>query len=163
MSSPSGTTEASDAQTLVLQEAEAARVAANGADYVFGGSTTDGFDCSGFVIYVFNKAYGSNTLARVTANDLRDSNRFSAVTDPKPGDLVFFSASAGGSTASHVGIVVDAERWIGSQSSTGVAYVKFSNSYWKPRILSYGRYKPMQTADAIIPMRAGGFASTIRV
>jgi hypothetical protein len=81
---------------------------------------------------------------------------------PKPADLVFFSASAGGTRATHVGIVVSDTRWIGCQSSTGVAYVAFANSYWKPRILAYGRYQPLQAAHAIIPMRAGAFASPIR-
>ena len=151
----------SDAQSLILREAEAARAAAAGKPYTWGGSTTEGFDCSGFVIHVFNKAYGTNTLARVTADDLRTGGRFPAVDAPgAPGDLVFF-APAGTSRATHVGIVVSATEWIGSQSSTGVATVKFTNSYWQPRILSYGRYQPLQAARAIIPMRAGSFASVI--
>ena len=70
-------------------------------------------------------------------------------------------APAGTSRATHVGIVVSATGWIGSQSSTGVATVKFTNSYWQPRILSYGRYQPLQAARPIIPMRAGSFASVI--
>ena len=150
----------SDAPIQILQKAEAARVAAAGKPYTVGGNDTIGFDCSGFVIYVFNQAYGTNTLADVTANELRTQGRFPAVqAPPKPGDLVFFSASAGGTTASHAAIVVDANRWISSQSSTGVAYVQFSNPYWHPRILSYGRYQPLQAANAIIPMFSGKFAS----
>lgn len=152
----------SDAQTLVLQQAESARVAASGKPYTWGGTDTSGFDCSGFVIHVFNQAYGTNTLARVSADTLRTGGRFLVVTDRQSADLVFFKASATGTVATHVGIVVDAERWIGSQSSTGVAYVKFTNSYWKPRILAYGRYQPLQVANAIVPMRAGSFASRIR-
>ncbi len=152
----------SDAQTLILREAEAARVAASGKPYTWGGLTTDGFDCSGFVIYVFNQAYGTNTLARVTADDLRTGGRFPAVNAPGvPGDLVFFSSAADRTRATHVGIVVSATKWIGSQTSTGVAYVDFSNTYWRPKILSYGRYRPLQTANAIIPMRAGSFASIL--
>lgn len=152
----------SDAQTLLLQKAEAARVAADGKDYLWGGTTTDGFDCSGFVMYVFNETYGSNTLARVTAEGLRTGGRFPRVVEaPKPADLIFFSGQSGGETATHVGIVISATRWIGSQSSTGVAYVNFSNSYWRPRILSYGRYDQLTTAQAIVPFRAGSFASII--
>jgi hypothetical protein len=87
--------------------------------------------------------------------------RFPAVAAPaRAGDLVFFSAAPGGTTASHVAIVVDDTRWIGSQSSTGVAYVTFSNPYWHPRLLSYGRYPGLQVS-AIITMRAGGFPSRI--
>ncbi len=153
----------SDAQTLLLHYAETARVDASGKAYTWGGTSTDGFDCSGFVIYVFNQAYGTNTLARVTADDLRTGGRFPSVpAPPHPCDLVFFSQFAGGAAASHVGVVVDTERWIGCQSSTGVAYVKFSNAYWKPRILSFGRYQPLREANALIPMRAGSFGSPIR-
>jgi cell wall-associated NlpC family hydrolase len=152
----------SDAQKILLQQAEAARVASEGNPYTFGGQTIEGFDCSGFVIYVFNQAYGSNTLLRVTAEDLRTEGRFAAVASPgAPCDLIFFSSSAGSSTAAHVGIVVDSTRWIGSQSSTGVAYVSLSNVYWRPRILSYGRYQPLRVAQSIIPSRAGSFASII--
>jgi cell wall-associated NlpC family hydrolase len=152
----------SDAQRQIVAKAEAVRIAADGNPYLYGGNTTAGFDCSGFVIYVFNQAYGLNTLARVTADDLRTSGRFRVVTDPQPADLVFFSQNPRGTRAHHVGIVIDASRWIGSQSSTGVAYVDFANSYWRPRILSYGRYVPMVQAGSIIPMTAGQFASVIR-
>lgn len=152
----------SDAQKIILLYAESTRAAVAGKPYTWGGSTTAGFDCSGFVIYVFNEAYGSNTLPRVTADALRTNGRFKAVTGAEaPGDLVFFSAAAGGKTASHVGIVVSAEEWIGCQSSTGVAYVKTSNAYWKKRHLAFGRYAPIKAWDGIIPYRAGSYASTI--
>ncbi len=152
----------SDAQTLVLREAEAARVASAGKPYLFGGATPEGFDCSGYVIFVFNAAYGAKSLPRVTAEQLRTQGRFPAIeAPPAPADLVFFSKSPGGSEASHVGIVFSDTRWIGSQSSTGVAYVSFENPFWKPRILSYGRYLPAHANAAIIPMKAGSFASTI--
>lgn len=152
----------SDAQTIILKEAEAARVASAEKPYTHGGTTTDGFDCSGFIIHVFNKAFGTNTLARVTADDLRTGGRFPKVAAPgAAGDLVFFSSKPGGTTASHVGIVVSDSQWIGSQSSTGIAYVTVSNIYWAPRILSYGRYQGLQPANAIIPAAAGSFSSKI--
>ena len=146
-----------------MKQAEKTRVAADGKAYKWGGTTTEGFDCSGFTIYVFNEVYGPNTIQRVTADDLRTQGYFPAVSedDAATGDLVFFSQSPGGSTAHHVGIVIDpANRWIGSQSSTGVAYVKFSSSYWKPRLLSYGRYVDL-AVSSIVPLQAGSFASII--
>lgn len=112
----------SDGQTLILTEAEAARRAAADKPYTYGGSTTEGFDCSGFVVYVFNQAYGTNTLARVTADDLRTGGRFPAVSAPAAaGDLVFFFSEGSRTRATHVGIVASATKWIGSQTSTGVA------------------------------------------
>jgi len=154
----------SDAQIQILQQAEAARVDALARFYTPAGNTPDaGFDCSGFVIYVFNQTFGANALPDVTAEQLRLGGRFSVVTSPaRAGDLVFFAASAGGAIASHVGIVIDSTCWIRSQSSTGVECVQFTNPYWQPRILSYGRYAGLQRADAIVPSSAGSFASPIR-
>ena len=65
-----------------------------GIYYVYGGDTPAGFDCSGFTQYVFAKL-GIN-LPR-TAEDQRQA--VTAVSNPQPGDLVFF-----GSPAYHVGI-----------------------------------------------------------
>ncbi len=154
----------SDAQIQVLQMAELARIEALPKYYTLSGNTPDeGFDCSGFVLYVFNKAFGVNTLADVTADQLRVGGRFPKVEGPaRAGDLVFFSAAAGGTTASHVGIVIDSTRWIGSQSSTGVEIVQFANSYWQPRLLAYGRFSGLQKIDSVVPMAAGAFASPIR-
>ncbi|RVT95689.1 CHAP domain-containing protein [Rhodovarius crocodyli] len=150
----------SDAQQIVINAAKKAHEDAAKAPYTYGGNDTSGFDCSGYVIYVFNKAFGDNTLQRVTADALRVGGKFTTEKTPLPGDLVFFSKNK--STASHVGIVLNSDYWIGSQSSTGVAEVKFSNSYWKPLILSYGRYIGMQKSDSLIPLQAGSFPSKIK-
>lgn len=152
----------SDAQTILLDQAKATHLAAKGKAYKYAGNDVDGFDCSGFVIYVFNAAFKNDQLQRVTAEALRTGGRFAKTTTAAPGDLVFFSAKKGGSTASHVAIVMSDTEFLGSQSSTGVAYVKFSNTYWNPLILAYGRFDKMTSATAIIPSRAGEFASPIR-
>jgi cell wall-associated NlpC family hydrolase len=65
-----------------------------GIYYIYGGDTTAGFDCSGFTQYVFAKM-GIN-IPR-TAEEQRQA--VTAVSNPQPGDLVFF-----GSPAYHVGI-----------------------------------------------------------
>jgi cell wall-associated NlpC family hydrolase len=65
-----------------------------GIPYVYGGETPSGFDCSGFTMYVFGKA--GISIPR-TASAQQDAA--TPVSDPKPGDLVFF-----GSPAWHVGI-----------------------------------------------------------
>ena len=60
-----------------------------GIGYVYGGTTPAGFDCSGFTMYVFDKIGVS--LPR-TAEQQRQFS--TPVSDPKPGDLVFFGAPA---------------------------------------------------------------------
>jgi cell wall-associated NlpC family hydrolase len=64
-----------------------------GIDYVYGGTTPAGFDCSGYTQYVFNKV--GISLPR-TAEEQRQAA--TPVSNPQPGDLVFF-----GSPAFHVG------------------------------------------------------------
>ncbi len=65
-----------------------------GTPYVYGGSSPAGFDCSGFVQYVFAKA--GKSLPRVTTAQQAATT---PVSNPQPGDLVFF-----GSPSWHVGI-----------------------------------------------------------
>jgi peptidoglycan DL-endopeptidase CwlO len=66
-----------------------------GIPYVYGGTTTSGFDCSGFTQYVFARA-GIASLPR-TAEEQRQAT--TPVSTPAVGDLVFF-----GAPAYHVGI-----------------------------------------------------------
>jgi cell wall-associated NlpC family hydrolase len=83
-----------------------------GIYYIYGGTTTDGFDCSGYTQYVF--AQVGISLPR-TAEEQRQAT--TPVTDPQPGDLVFF-----GAPAHHVGIYAgDGMMWDSEQSGTAVA------------------------------------------
>ncbi|MCS6931129.1 MAG: C40 family peptidase [Acetobacteraceae bacterium] len=129
----------------ILNIAEETRVAAvkAGKGYVWNGkSPEEGFDCSGFVRYVYHKAFGEGKPPLLSAAGMYDSPLFSAVETPEPGDLIFFANS--GKIPTHVGIVIKyGEKWIGSQTSTGVAEVAWSNSYWKPRILGYRQFKEL--------------------
>jgi cell wall-associated NlpC family hydrolase len=65
-----------------------------GIYYVWGGTTTAGFDCSGFTQYVFNQL--GISIPRTAAEQ---QAALTPVSDPQPGDLVFF-----GTPAYHVGI-----------------------------------------------------------
>ncbi|MGB7459586.1 MAG: NlpC/P60 family protein, partial [Carnobacterium jeotgali] len=103
-----------------------------GTPYLWGGTTTNGFDCSGFTSYVFAKI--GISLPRTAAAQYASSTK---VSNPQPGDLVFFSS---GGSITHVGIYVGNGQFIGSQSSTGVAYTSVSSSYWGPKLVGYGRY-----------------------
>lgn len=66
-----------------------------GIPYRYGGTTTAGFDCSGFTQYVFRQV--GISLGRTTYAQYAQTR---PVSNPQPGDLVFF----GGSSPYHVGI-----------------------------------------------------------
>ena len=78
-----------------------------GSPYVWGGNTPSGWDCSGFVKYVYAK-HGIN-IARGTSA-IRGSGQFVRTSNPKPGDLVF--QNGGG----HVGIYLGGGKMIGAQN-----------------------------------------------
>lgn len=128
----------------IAAKAEAVAALVAGTAYVWGGRTTAGFDCSGFVAYVF-KALLENqaTSFDMTVAGYKSSTLFEDVAagQQQAGDLVIFPAAGG--AVNHIGIVFDAVHWIGAQSSTGVAKVKFSNVYWGARTKQFRRLKAL--------------------
>lgn len=97
--------------------------------YVWGGTSPRGFDCSGFVQYVFRQ-YGYN-LPRTAADQAAAGKKVSK-KDLKPGDLVYF---ASGGSIDHIGIYVGNGKFIHSSSprSGGVIYTSLSESYYAAR------------------------------
>lgn len=127
-------------KSKIVEAAKAAWEAAKGKPYTWGGHSTNGFDCSGYVCYVFRKAYEPQAFSNVTAGQLFVDSRFEDVSGtPQYGDLICFKKSDG-AAHDHVGIVLNSSEWIGAQSSTGVAPVKFSNVYWSAIKHSFRRF-----------------------
>jgi peptidoglycan DL-endopeptidase CwlO len=105
-----------------------------GVPYRNGGSDPAGFDCSGFVWYVFGQ-HGLR-LPRTVPEQFRAGRQASGTL--QPGDLVFFSTVAPG--PSHVGIALGADEFVHAPSSTGVVRVeRLSSSYWSSRYLGAKR------------------------
>lgn len=74
-----------------------------GTPYVYGGSSPSGFDCSGFVKYVYSQ-FGVN-LNRVAA--AQSQNGYAVSVDSMlPGDIICFANSGGTGYIGHVGIYV---------------------------------------------------------
>ena len=106
-----------------------------GAPYRDGGETPAGFDCSGFTKYVFALAHVA--LPRQAQEQAR-SGRATALGKRKAGDLIFFTTIAPG--ASHVGILVDRERFVHAPTSSGVVRIEsISAPYWKSRFVGLRR------------------------
>ncbi len=82
-----------------------------GTPYVYGGMSPSGFDCSGFVKYVYG-LHGVS-LNRVAADQAYNGYWVSR-ENLRPGDIICFASSAGSSYISHVGIYVGNNQFIHS-------------------------------------------------
>jgi cell wall-associated NlpC family hydrolase len=106
-----------------------------GAPYRNGGADPGGFDCSGFVQYVF----GQHGVA--LPRDVRrqyDRGRDIDARGLEPGDLVFFTTVAPG--ASHVGIAIGGDQFVHAPSSNGVVRVeRIGAQYWASRFVGAKR------------------------
>jgi cell wall-associated NlpC family hydrolase len=85
-----------------------------GTPYVYGGSSTSGFDCSGFTKYVYGQ-FGY-TLNRTATDQL--SNGVSVRKDElQPGDLVFFKYRTS-KPVSHVGIYIGSGQFVHASTNS---------------------------------------------
>lgn len=100
-----------------------------GTRYIYGGTTTNGFDCSGYVQYIFKQH--DVTLDRTAAQQYTYNGTSVAKSDLQPGDLVFFSSSS--QTVGHVGMYVGDGQFIHSSSGAGKVIITSLNSAYYVR------------------------------
>ena len=99
-----------------------------GVKYVWGGTTPNGFDCSGFVQYIYRE-FGY-TLNRV-ADDQYENGEFVSSDNLKPGDLVFFSDNGAVSGIYHVGIYIGDSQFVhAANSQRGVVISYLNEGYY---------------------------------
>lgn len=99
-----------------------------GVRYRSGGESPKGFDCSGYVRYVY-KNFGIDLVHTA-------AGQYSAGTaikreELRPGDLVFFNT--GGRGINHSGIYIGNNQFIHASSSRGIKIDSLYDSYWKPK------------------------------
>ncbi|EJR48880.1 hypothetical protein IIM_04057 [Bacillus cereus VD107] len=102
-----------------------------GVPYVWGGTSANGVDCSGYIYHVYKK-FGHNISRQSVAGYWSSLPQTSS---PQPGDLIYFKDTykAG---PSHMGIYLGGGSFI-QAGDKGVAIVSLSNSYWKSHFLGY--------------------------
>jgi cell wall-associated NlpC family hydrolase len=104
-----------------------------GTPYVWGGESPSGFDCSGYINYVY-KHFKNIKLPR-TVSDIW--NFTVPVSEPNIGDLVFFETYKPG--PSHVGIYLGKGNFLHAGITKGVSISNLSSNYWKVRYLGAKR------------------------
>ncbi|GAE47987.1 C40 family peptidase [Mesobacillus boroniphilus] len=106
-----------------------------GVPYKWAGNTPDGFDCSGFIYYVYNQT--GKTINRYSSADY--FNRAYYVNDPQPGDLVFF-ANTYIKGISHMGIYIGNNEFIHASDGGGVIISSLSSPYYQKHFDSFKRF-----------------------
>ena len=107
-----------------------------GTPYRNGGHDPSGFDCSGFVSYVFGQ-YGI-AVPRTVNEQYHSGHEVDPQQGLQPGDLVFFTTVSPG--ASHVGILIGGDEFVHAPSSTGEVRVeRLSGPYWSTRFVGARR------------------------
>jgi cell wall-associated NlpC family hydrolase len=103
----------------------------SGVRYKYGGTTTNGIDCSG-LLYV---SFGAHDIAlpRVS-HQMADQGRRIRVSEVGKGDLLFFTTTRRGRKINHVGLVVAVEgddiKFIHSTTSRGVIVSSLREGFW---------------------------------
>ena len=108
-------------------------LAQKGVKYVWGGQSPSGFDCSGFIHYIYNQSGVSMSRTNVVGYYSRSAH----ISNPVPGDLVFFDNTYQ-KGLSHMGIYLGNGNFVHA-GSNGITVANVNDSYWKTKFNSYKR------------------------
>ena len=98
-----------------------------GAPYVYGGMSPSGFDCSGFVNYVYKLC--GYSMSRVASSIYNNNGTYVEKANLQIGDLVFFASNS--SSIGHVGIYIGNGQFIHSSSGAGCVVISdLSSNYY---------------------------------
>ena len=120
-----------------------------GTRYRFGGTSEAGFDCSGFIGYLFKEEAGMQ-LPRSTREMINVNAPLVARNNLKPGDLLFFSTNGRG-RVSHAGIYLGDDQFIHSSSrrSGGVRIDSLGDTYWNKTFIEAKRALAMAPTSVV--------------
>ena len=114
-----------------------------GVPYKAAGISPEGFDCSGFVYFIFREAAGID-VSRSTVGIWNSGNKIS-LTEVRPGDVLVFTTVRAG--ASHAGIVLENGpngiifiHAASQGSKTGIIISNMNESYYKSRFMGARNY-----------------------
>lgn len=106
-----------------------------GIKYRYGGTTRAGFDCSGYVGYVFKQ--NGLKVAR-SSSAMYASGRAVNKSNLRSGDLVFFNTTGRG--VSHVGVYIGSGKFAHASTTKGVRVDRLNDPYyWSKRYVGAKR------------------------
>lgn len=111
--------------------------------YKYGGTSTDGIDCSAFTQNIF-KTTLSIDLLRSASDQYSQGEIVGSKDDLQFGDLVFFDTQRGVSPG-HVGIYIGDELFAHASTSQGVTISSMDQSYYQSRYVGARRIEPEGT------------------
>ncbi len=105
-----------------------------GTPYRYGGTTPNGFDCSGLVYYSYQQA--GQVVPRTSAAQFSSANRIS-LKDARPGDLLFFASRK---SVDHVAIYLGDDMFVHAPSSgKRVSAGRITDPYYRDHFVAAGR------------------------
>ncbi|GKV64925.1 hypothetical protein NCCP2331_10780 [Sporosarcina sp. NCCP-2331] len=133
-----------------------------GTPYVYGGTTPSGFDCSGYIQYVFKKE--GHSVPRTTGQQFSTGTSVSK-NNLQVGDLVFFNTTGRG--VSHVGVYAGSNNFIHASTSKGVTVTSLNDPYyWGSRYIGARRvasFDDEKMVAAAAPVKEVVYASRAEV
>lgn len=114
-----------------------------GTRYRSGGKNPNGFDCSGFVGYCYNKTLGIKTPA--SSSGFHEAGIHVPKSSARPGDVICFTGSnASRRISGHVGIITEVTDsnvyFIHAAVSGGIRVDALNQPYYKARFLEIRRF-----------------------
>ena len=106
-----------------------------GEPYRFGGVSSKGWDCSGFVMTLYDECL--NIILPHKSAEMFEQGFPLAVSRSKPGDLVFFKLRHG--KPSHVGLYIGKRKFIHATKSGGVMIYTLDDKYYSRRFIGVRR------------------------
>lgn len=101
-----------------------------GVPYQYGGTTPSGFDCSGYIGYVYDEI--GIDMPRISADQYNVGKPVSKA-DLQPGDLVFFEKTYNKAGVTHSGIYIGDNKFLSATTSKGIKIDSLDSTYWGPK------------------------------
>ncbi|WP_439424891.1 NlpC/P60 family protein [Oenococcus alcoholitolerans] len=105
----------------------ALKLSQQGIPYVYGGSDLSGFDCSGFVAYVFKNAVGINLPHNTVYQESMVSKH--SVVDARPGDILFWGDPG---TSYHDAVYIGNNQYVAAPVPGKNVEVETISPYFQP-------------------------------